>query len=371
MDPNNPTQPSRIVRVIAPPLLLIAMLAVGLLAYKLVTGWHVSDDDNKELHTSTPTRFTTSTNIRVPAGSGSCHDVAVSRNGAFFVVALDNGASMFSMTSGSLVRTFKGRGVMPVSALALSHDGQRLVAAANPGNHPRLLMWDSSTGKLIYALKSQSLSVDLVAIKADGTRAVSLSEVAGSALHVWDLTTGGSEVIDLPADLGLRSLAMTEDGTKAYVEIGVEGDPSTVDPNTEGGAVESHLVEVDLVARKMVRDFGNVGPEISDLAISPDGKRLVSGQWDGNAYVWDLQSGKVIETLSGHTDWVDSLSFSADGILASGSMDGSIRTWRLGADKPTQVLKERDMVESVAIAPDGHTLVTCLNNGTVRKWKVE
>jgi len=40
---------------------------------------------------------------------------------------------------------------------------------------------------------------------------------------------------------------------------------------------------------------------VSSLTISADGKRLVSGSYDKTIKVWDLDAGKEIRTLRGHT----------------------------------------------------------------------
>ena len=40
---------------------------------------------------------------------------------------------------------------------------------------------------------------------------------------------------------------------------------------------------------------------VRTVAISPDGKYIVSGSWDSSIKVWDLLSGREIHTLTGKT----------------------------------------------------------------------
>jgi WD40 repeat protein len=46
------------------------------------------------------------------------------------------------------------------------------------------------------------------------------------------------------------------------------------------------------------------------VAFSPDGRLLASGSWvnamatDKTIKLWDVASGSLVRTLSGHTDWV-------------------------------------------------------------------
>jgi len=56
------------------------------------------------------------------------------------------------------------------------------------------------------------------------------------------------------------------------------------------------------------------------IAISPDGKTLASGSYNGTIKIWNLQRGELLHTINGHTDAVESLAISSNGqILASGS----------------------------------------------------
>ena len=74
---------------------------------------------------------------------------------------------------------------------------------------------------------------------------------------------------------------------------------------------------------------GNAGA-VFDLAFSPDGTTLVSGEGFGTIKFWDVATGENITTLEGHTGIVFSVEFSPDGeTLASGSQDGTVLLWDL------------------------------------------
>ena len=46
--------------------------------------------------------------------------------------------------------------------------------------------------------------------------------------------------------------------------------------------------------------------------------------------VWQAHSGEHLGTLSGHTDMIYSVTFNAEGLLASGSFDCTVKLWKIG-----------------------------------------
>ncbi|KIK40862.1 hypothetical protein CY34DRAFT_806792 [Suillus luteus UH-Slu-Lm8-n1] len=68
--------------------------------------------------------------------------------------------------------------------------------------------------------------------------------------------------------------------------------------------------------------------EVRTIALSPDGKKVVSGSRDGAVRLWDIDTGKVISKWMGHTGEVKSVCWSRDGQrVLSGSYDGTVREW--------------------------------------------
>jgi WD40 repeat protein len=108
------------------------------------------------------------------------------------------------------------------------------------------------------------------------------------------------------------------------------------------------------------------------LKMSPNGKILISGSHDKTIRLWSYPDGTFIKTLIGHTDVVNSLAISPDGtILVSGSHDKTIRLWSLPDGTFIKTLTgHADLVNSLVISPDGTILVSGSQDKTIRLWSL-
>jgi WD40 repeat protein len=137
----------------------------------------------------------------------------------------------------------------------------------------------------------------------------------------------------------------------------------------------------DVASEKQLHCFeGNTGP-INAVALSPDGHQGVWGGADG-AYgtlqVWDLEQGQKIHTMKGHSSFIDALAISNDGSrLLSGSSDETLRLWDLERGQPIRCFgsffshKQGGSVSVVAFSTDGQSALSCgrvIKNATL--WNV-
>jgi WD40 repeat protein len=134
------------------------------------------------------------------------------------------------------------------------------------------------------------------------------------------------------------------------------------------GCADKTINVWNLNTGKLIRTFtGDLG-EISSLAVSPNGNFLAVGSCDkSNVRVWYLPTGKLLHTLLGHQKPVNVVVISPDGqILASGS--NKIKIWHLEKGDRICTLWHTSSVNAVAISPDGTILASGSSDTKIRLW---
>ncbi len=108
------------------------------------------------------------------------------------------------------------------------------------------------------------------------------------------------------------------------------------------------------------------------MAYSPDGKILASCSNDRTVRLWEVTTGRLLETLEGHRDKVRCLAFAPDGSLfASGSDDGTVILWDGKTHAASATLSgSQGAVPAVAFSPDGTTLAAASVDATITLWDV-
>ncbi|MFM6357702.1 MAG: protein kinase domain-containing protein [Planktothrix sp.] len=112
---------------------------------------------------------------------------------------------------------------------------------------------------------------------------------------------------------------------------------------------------------------------VNSVAFSPDGRTLASGSDDNTIKLWDVQNRRQIATLTGHSHYVIFIAFSPDGrTLASGSRDMTIKLWDVQSQREIATLTGHSKIFwSVAFSPDGRMLASGSQDKTIKLWDVQ
>jgi WD40 repeat protein len=112
------------------------------------------------------------------------------------------------------------------------------------------------------------------------------------------------------------------------------------------------------------------GGVVTTAAFSLDGSKVAVGDADGNAGLWDAETGKRIGPEMVNDKSVNSIWFSPDGkeILTSGA-DGTARLYEGAGDKAAKVIfKQSQPLFTALFSPDGHRVLTAAKDGTAQLW---
>ena len=126
------------------------------------------------------------------------------------------------------------------------------------------------------------------------------------------------EIEQLIQQLGNPKFAEREAATKRLSAIG-EPALEALKKATENTDAEVRRRAGDIVAGIEKKLYGETATfeghedEVTGIAFSPDGKRIVSSSGDGTLRLWDVEKVKEIRVLKGHKEMVSGVAWARDG----------------------------------------------------------
>ncbi len=147
----------------------------------------------------------------------------------------------------------------------------------------------------------------------------------------------------------------------------------TICPDTQSlvsGCADKTIKVWNVNTGKVIRTLSQNSAEVSSVAVSPDGNLLAVGSCNtprSNVKVWHISTGKLLHTLLGHQKPVNCVAISSDGqILASGS--NKIKIWNLHNGDRICTLWHSSVVNAAVISPDGTMLISGSSDNKIRLW---
>jgi WD40 repeat protein len=242
-------------------------------------------------------------------------------------------------------------------AVAFSPDG--LTVAAACGDH-RTRLWDVASGDLLHTLVGHEAVVTAVAFSPTGRL---VATVGGSTTRLWELPSGKPHGICASQAGQSRCQAFSADGRTLAVGsfdhvFAVElWDPITT--TRTGRLTDPGSAAARGRSMSAVQPVGEANFSVAAVAFFPDDAVLAAGCSDGRVRLWDVASGRLRLTLSGHVGCISRLAFTPDGrILTSLGEDNVLNLWDLATGQQLFKLDSRGQkFHGLAFSSDGRVLM--------------
>jgi WD40 repeat protein len=287
--------------------------------------------------------------------SETVYDVAVSPNSRYVAFGVNEDVQLLDVASFQIVRTLEGHTEF-ITAVDFSPDSMRLLSASADNT---IRLWDVETGQPLQvqdgALDSGTeVEFDFIQDVAFGpTGRTAVSSSIDTWIRLWDVESGRT----------LQALQASDSSTQQLA----------YDPNGNfiSGTGET-LIHWNFSGANFNREFTVSDTQVTSLYISPDSQTLLVGSDDGTLSLWNIGVQELTHNFDGHRAQITGTLFNqAQQLIISASRDNTLRVWSLDTGLVVQEFSSSNPITSLALSPDGVTVLTGDSTGVLRLWNVE
>ena len=238
-----------------------------------------------------------------------------------------------------------------ISSVAVNSSGEWVAfASARLG---QLLVWEWRSES--YVMKQQGHHFDMRCVAYSPNGKLVATGGDDGKVKVWDTTSWFCFVTFSDHTAPVTGVAFAPNGLSVV-----------------SSSLDGTVRAFDLIRYRNYRTLVPPEPvQLSCVALDAGGEIVAAGAVDRfEIFVWSLQTGKVLDVLSGHEGPVAALAFSpAASLLASASWDHTVRVWDTFEGRPHResLVHATDCV-AVAWKPDGSELCSAALDGTLSFW---
>ncbi|KAJ7778254.1 WD40-repeat-containing domain protein [Mycena metata] len=241
-----------------------------------------------------------------------------------------------------------------ISSVAINPSGEWLAFGARKLG--QLLVWEWQSESYILKQQGHFYDMNTLAYAPDGQTIATGGD--DGKVKVWSTHTGFCFVTFTEHTAPISSVAFAKHGSVLF-----------------SASLDGTVRAYDLVRYRNFRTFTSPSPvQFSALAVDPSGEVVAAGSTDSfEVFMWSVQTGKLLDVLTGHEGPVSSLAFSPSGAnqLASGSWDKTVRVWNVfGRSRAVEPLALSSDVLAVTFRPDGKELAASTLDGQITFFDV-
>ena len=218
-----------------------------------------------------------------------------------------------------------------------------------------MLVWEWQSESYILKQQGHFDNVTDVVYSPDGTRLVTTAD--DGKVKVWDSQSGFCIMTFTEHSSCVTACQFAKRGQVLFT--------SSLD-----GSVRAW----DLVRYRNFRTFSSTTRlSFSCLAVDPSGEVVCAGSEDSfDIQIWSVQTGQLLDQLSGHEGPISSLAFAPSGdTIASGSWDHTVRLWSIfGRSQTSEPLQLQADVLHVSFRADSRQVAVSTLDGQLTFWAV-
>ncbi|HUE73348.1 MAG TPA: c-type cytochrome domain-containing protein [Pirellulaceae bacterium] len=216
---------------------------------------------------------------------GAARSIAVSNDGKFAAIGEETGkVKVYDLSNGQVAKTLQGH-TGPVTGVAFTADGTKLVSASQDKT---FRIFNLADGMQIASVETPA-PVNAVAVVTDGTQVATGG--ADNSLRIWALPTAppaeGAEAPKPVKEIG---------GHGGQVNSLVALAPNGAQVLT--GCQDGVIRVIDIASGNAVKQMNHGAPVVS-VAIRSDGKRIASASANNTAKIWSGENNQQVAEMKG------------------------------------------------------------------------
>jgi len=219
----------------------------------------------------------------------------------------------------------------------------------------QLLVWEWQSESYILKQQGHFDSMNALVYSPDGQRIITTAD--DGKIKVWDVKSGFCIVTFTEHTSGVTACEFAKKGNVLFTS-----------------SLDGSIRAWDLIRYRNFRTFtAPTRLSFSCLAVDPSGDVVCAGSLDSfDIHTWSVQTGQLLDRLSGHEGPVSSLAFAPDGsAVVSGSWDHTVRIWNIfDRTQTSEPLQLQADVLDVAFRPDSKQLAVSTLDGQLTFWSV-